>query len=52
MELGSEATKLKATDVLISVSNHDTQALRDFLYRQPDVALLSLLVCEHTRAHT
>ncbi len=40
----SEATKLRATDVLLSLMQHDTQALRQFLHQQPGHALFGLLV--------
>lgn len=46
MTVGSDAVKLKATDILLSVMQHDTPALRNFLQKQPEHKLFGLLVRE------
>ncbi|KAL6746889.1 component of IIS longevity pathway SMK-1-domain-containing protein [Haematococcus lacustris] len=46
MKVGSEAVKLRATDVLLAVLQHDVDSLRTFLLKQKDNMLFSLLVRE------
>lgn len=46
MKHSSDTVKLKATDILVSVMQHDTTALRNFLRKQPEHMLFSLLVRE------
>ena len=41
---GGDELKLRATDVLLSVLQHDAGPLRDFLERQPDHRLMQLLL--------
>jgi hypothetical protein len=51
MHVGSEVVKLRATDVLLAVMQHDTESLRQFLTTQKECMLLSLLVsCQLTMA--
>eukprot|EP00983_Pelagomonas_calceolata_P130949 1161729-Pelagomonas_calceolata.AAC.11 len=44
LKVGNESTKLKATDVLLSIIQHDTPALRTFLLKQPNHMMFALLV--------
>ncbi|GAX85578.1 hypothetical protein CEUSTIGMA_g12993.t1 [Chlamydomonas eustigma] len=48
MKVSPDAVKLKATDVLLSVTQHDVGSLRDFLLHQSDHMLFGLLVRELT----
>ena len=44
MEQGSNALKLRAMDVLLSMVSHDAKPLREFLLKQPQQALFGLLI--------
>ncbi|KAF5826151.1 hypothetical protein DUNSADRAFT_4544, partial [Dunaliella salina] len=48
LKVGNESTKLKATDVLLSIIQHDTPALRTFLLKQQDHMMFALLIREFT----
>lgn len=44
LKVGNESTKLKATDVLLSIIQHDTPTLRSFLLKQQGHMMFALLV--------
>ncbi|KAG1672117.1 hypothetical protein FOA52_001704 [Chlamydomonas sp. UWO 241] len=48
LKVSPDSVKLKATDILVSSTQHDSAALRDFLLHQPDHMLFTLLVRELT----